>query len=63
MLKTEDRYHLLVLAREYFSWWAEARPLQKGTSETVAHIFYNEVICRFMTPQSVVVDGGADDKN
>jgi transposase-like protein len=62
MPKTEDGYHLLVVAREYLSGWAEARPLKQGTSEKVADFFYEEVICRFGTPESVVVDGGAENK-
>jgi len=44
MPKTEDGYHLLVLAREYLSVWAEARPLKQGTSEKVPDFFYKEVI-------------------
>jgi len=59
MPKTEDRYHLLVVAREYLSGWAEARPLKQGTSEKVADFFYKEVSCRFGTPEGVVLDGGA----
>jgi len=62
MPKTEDGYHLLVVAREYLSGWAEVRPLKQGTSEKVADFFYEEVICRFGTPESVVVDGGAVNK-
>jgi hypothetical protein len=62
MPKTDDGYHLLVVAREYLSGWTEARPLKQGTSEKVADFFYEEVICRFGTPESVVVDGGAENK-
>jgi len=62
MPKTENRYHLLVDAREYISRWAEARPLKQGTSEKVAEFFCKEVICQFRTPESVVVDGGAEIK-
>jgi hypothetical protein len=56
MLKTDHRYHLLVVAREFLSRWAEAGPLKQGTSEKVADFFYEEVICRFGTPESVGVD-------
>jgi len=62
MPKTEDRYHLLVVAKEYLRGWAEARPLKQGTSEKVADIFHKEVICRFATPESVVVDRGVENK-
>jgi len=49
----DDRYHLLVEAREYRSRWAEARPQKHGTSEKVADFIYNEVICQFRIPESV----------
>jgi hypothetical protein len=62
MPKIEDGYHLLVVAWEYLSGWAEAWPLKQGTSEKVADFFYEEVICWFGTPESVVVDGGAEKK-
>jgi len=62
MPKTENGYHLLVVAREYISRWAGARPLKQGTSEKVAQLFNEEVICRFRTPESVVMDGGAENK-
>jgi hypothetical protein len=60
--KTKDGYHLVVVAREYLSGWAEARPLKLGTSEKIADIFYEEVLCRFGTPVSVVLEGGAENK-
>jgi len=62
MPKTEDGYHLLVVARDYLSGWAAARPLKQGISEKVADFFYEQVICPFGTPESVVVDGGAENK-
>jgi len=62
MPKTEDGYYLLVVAREYLSGWAEPQPLKQRTSEKVADVFYEEVICRFGTPDSVVVDRGAENK-
>jgi hypothetical protein len=62
MPKTEDRYHLLVVTRESLSGWAEARPLKHCSSKKVADFFYEEVICQFGTPESVVVDGGPVNK-
>ena len=60
--RTENGHHLLVVAREYLSGWVEARPLPKGTSEKVTDLFYEEIICRYGMPESVVVDGGAENK-
>ena len=62
MPKTEDRYHLLVVAREYLSGWAEARPLNQGNSERVANFFNKVSICLFRTSESMLVDGGAKSK-
>jgi hypothetical protein len=39
MPKTDDGYHLLVVAREYCTGWAEAQPLTQGTPENVAYFF------------------------
>ena len=60
--RTESGHHLLVVAREYLSGWVEARPLSKGSSKKVADFFYEEIICRYGMPESVVVDGGAENK-
>jgi hypothetical protein len=62
MPKTEDGYYLLVVPREYLSGWAEAQPPKQGTSEKVADILYKAVICWFGPRESVVVDGGAENK-
>jgi len=62
MPQTEDRYHQLVVAREYLSGWAVARPIKKGTSENDIDIFDEQIICWSRTPESVVVDGGAESK-
>jgi len=58
--KTDDGYPLLVAAMEYLRWWPEAWPLKQGTSKMVAHFFREEAISRLATPESVVVDGGAE---
>jgi len=60
MPKMEDGYHPLVVARDYLSGWAEAQQLKQGTSEKAAEISYEEVTCRFGTPESVVVDVGSE---
>jgi len=55
----EDWYHILIVAREYLSEWAEAETLTQATLEDIADIFYEEVICRFGTLDSVAVDRAA----
>jgi len=60
--KTEDGYHLPVAATEYLSGLAEAQQVKQGTYEKVADICYEEVMCQFRTPESVVVDVGAENQ-
>jgi len=62
MPKTEDGYHLLMVPREKLSRCAEAQPLIQGTSEQVADFFCEVVISWFRTPDSIVVDGGAENR-
>ena len=59
---SRGRYYLLVVAREHLSGWVEARHLSKGSSEKVADFFYEEIMCRYGMPESIVVDGGAENK-
>jgi len=62
MPRMEDRYHLVVVAREYLSGWWEARPLTQGTSGEVPDFFHDKLICQLGTADSVAVDGGAKTK-
>lgn len=59
MSKTEDQYHLLVLAWEHLSGWAESPSLKQSTLEKEGNVLYEELSCRFQTPDGVVVDVGA----
>jgi len=51
-----------VVAREYLSGWAGARPVKQSTWEKVADFCYEEVICSFRTPEGVVVDADVVNK-
>ena len=62
MPKPADGYHQLVVARESLSRWAGAQPHKEGTSQKVADVIYEQVIWRFGTPDSVVLDGDAENK-
>lgn len=58
----EDRYHQLVVAKDYVIGWIEAQPRKQRTSEMAADMFYKEVIFRIGTLESVVLDRGAENK-
>jgi len=53
--KIKDGYHLVVVAREYLSGWAEAEPLTQGSSQNVADFGYEEGIWLFGPVERCVV--------
>jgi len=62
MPKPEVGHYLLVVARQCLGRLAEPRRVKQRTSEMAANHFYEEVLCRFGTSESVVVEGGAENK-
>ena len=47
-----------VVAIEYFTRWIEAKPLATITSKTVKKFFWQNIICRFRVPRTLIVDNG-----
>ena len=47
-----------IVAIEYFTRWIEANPLVTITSETVKKCFWQNIICRFGVPRTLIVDNG-----
>ena len=45
-----------VVAIEYFTRWIEAKPLATITSKTVKKIFWQNIMCRFGVPRTLIVD-------
>jgi len=60
MCDTDAGYNLLVVAQDYLTGWSELGPPKQVTSGKVADFFSKEVLCRFGTPESVVVDKGEE---
>lgn len=52
----------LVVGRDDFSGWVEARPLRNKESFQVAKFIYEDFICRHPCPQKIVVDGGTENQ-
>ena len=50
----------LVVCRDDFSGWVEARPLSKVNSESIAKFIWEEVICRHGVFGKLKVDGGKE---
>lgn len=55
-------YKYLVVGRDDFSGWVEARPLRQKESRHVAKFIYEDFICRHPCPQKIVVDGGTENQ-
>jgi transposase InsO family protein len=47
-----------VVAVEYFTRWIEAKPLATITPESVKKFFWQNIVCRFGVPRSLIVDNG-----
>jgi transposase InsO family protein len=47
-----------VIAIEYFTRWIEAKPLVTITSKYVNKIFWQNIICKFRVPRTLMVDNG-----
>jgi len=43
---------------EYFTRWIEAKPLATITSKTIKKFFWQNIICRFGVPRTLIVDNG-----
>ena len=52
----------LVVARDDFSGWVEARPLARATSKAVAKFLWEDVVCRHGVFGRLIVDGGPENK-
>ena len=54
-----DGHNYIVVAVDYFTKWAEAIPTFRANGETTALFLFNQVICRFGVPLSIVTDHGS----
>ena len=48
----------VVVAIEYFIRWIEVKPLATITLETGKKLFWQNIICRFKVPRTLIVDNG-----
>ena len=55
-------YDCLLVARDDFSGWVEAKPMKTPTSAKVAKFIYDEIICRHGVFGKLKVDGGSEFK-
>ena len=53
---------VIVVARDDFTGWVEARALSTASSKLVAEFLYQDVITCFGVPREFVMDGGPENK-
>ena len=58
----ERGYKYLVVGRDDFSGWVEARPLQQKESVQVTAFIYEDFLYRHPCPQKIVVDRGTENQ-
>ena len=56
--KTKEGYRYILMVVDAFSKWTEAFPLHTMEAREVAWKIYDEVICRFGSPESILTDRG-----
>jgi reverse transcriptase-like protein/integrase-like protein len=55
-------YNCLVVARDDFSGWPEAKPMKNPTAKKIAQFLWSDVICRHGVFGEIKVDGGGEFK-
>ena len=58
--QTDEGYKYVLLVVDSFSKWSEAFPLKTMEAREVAWKLYDEIICRFGCPESILTDRGAN---
>jgi len=61
-LPERERYDCLVVARDDFSGWVEAKPMKQADSRKVARFIWEDLICRHGLFGKLKVDGGSEFK-
>jgi len=56
--KTKQGHQFILLIVDSFSKWTEAFPLVSQNAQEIAYVLYNEFICRYGAPTSMVSDRG-----
>ena len=60
---TQLAFKYTVVAVDYFTKWAETKPLATISSKKVQNFVWEEIICRFGIPQEIVSDNGTQFDN
>ncbi|GKE95339.1 reverse transcriptase domain-containing protein [Tanacetum coccineum] len=52
------RVKYLIVAIDYFTKWMEAKPLATITGKQVVNFIYDNIVCRFGIPATIITDNG-----
>ncbi|XP_024025995.1 uncharacterized protein LOC112092918 [Morus notabilis] len=61
--KTSGRYKFAIVAVDYFTKWVEAEPLTAISEAKCTNFIWNNIVCRFGVPHSLVSDNGKQFNN
>jgi len=61
--ETKDGYKYIFLAIDSCSKWPEIHPLKTKEAFEVAKVFYNQIICRYSCPKTILTDCGNEFTN
>jgi len=56
-------HNYIIVAMDYFMKWVEALPTYRDDGETVVLFLFNQVICHFVVPRTMVTNHGSHFKN
>ncbi|GJZ06096.1 reverse transcriptase domain-containing protein [Tanacetum coccineum] len=58
LLEGPGRVKYLIVAIDYFTKWMEAKPLATITGKQVVNFTYDNIVCRFGIPATIITDNG-----
>ncbi|XP_024028934.1 uncharacterized protein LOC112093845 [Morus notabilis] len=61
--KTPGGYKFAIVAVDYFTKWVEAEPLTTISEEKCTNFIWNNIVCRFSVPHSLISDNGKQFNN
>ena len=60
---SQNGYKYLLVAIDYLSRFRILQPMKNKKAETVALVIFDQIICNFITPQTIISDNGPEFNN
>ena len=58
-----NRHRFILVANDYFTKWVEAASYKNVTKQVVTRFIKNEIICRYGTPNKLIIDNRSNINN